>query len=315
MQKTIRLLSTCFIVQLFLAVGLFTWNSSQTHQYSEQVVFADDLSDIDEIIISDNKTDILIKKSLNNWVLPEHNNLPVDKSKYQSLISKLSDIKLSWPVSTSSTSIKRFEVANDNYQKKITLKSNGDIKDVLYLGTSPSFKKVHARLNEQTEVYAVNFNNYDAPVEFKSWFDNTLLSVKEQPKEIKTSSYQLVNQNGMWVVPNKKNGKVEKQDVLRDIVSTVTNIKAEDIAKKEEVQKIKNTKPATLIEVTTDNINKKYELYKLKEKTFIRAGGDNNYFKVNSELSKKANLKTSDLLQEIKSTSNTEEKEVKNKTS
>ncbi len=45
----------------------------------------------------------------------------------------------------------------------------------LYLGTSPGFKKVHARRADSDDIYAITFANYEATARTDDWLDKALL--------------------------------------------------------------------------------------------------------------------------------------------
>lgn len=99
--------------------------------------------------------------------------LPVDGAKAEKLLAKLAGLRLSWPASTKADAHQRFEVADDNFQRKLQITSDGG-ESTLYFGTSPGYQQVHAR-GEGDSVFAVKVANHEMPALADDWLDKSLL--------------------------------------------------------------------------------------------------------------------------------------------
>ena len=134
---------------------------------------------------------LALRRGEDGWRL--ENGLPADEDKIREALNKLLDAPASWPVATSGATAERFEVTEENFQRRLLFETEDGAARTLYLGTSPGYRRVHARLDGQNEIYSMDFANYEAPTEAEQWLDKTLLQA-----EGAVSSVQLQGQDGAW---------------------------------------------------------------------------------------------------------------------
>ena len=67
------------------------------------------------------------------------------------------------PVADTVPARQRFHVAAYHYQRRLTLIGEGEMWATNYLGTSPGFRRVHARNDTGDALYSVKVNHFDAP--------------------------------------------------------------------------------------------------------------------------------------------------------
>ena len=101
--------------------------------------------------------------------------LPADDGKVGEVLDKLAKAAAAWPVATSAATAERFEVTKDNFQRRLTVESGDGETLTLYLGSSPGYRRVHARAEGADEVFSIDFSNYEAPADPSQWLDSTLL--------------------------------------------------------------------------------------------------------------------------------------------
>lgn len=101
--------------------------------------------------------------------------LPADSDKVSEVIDKLANAAGGWPVATSGSTAERFEVTGDSHQRRIRVLAGEDALADVYLGTSPGYRKVHARHAGGGDVYAIEFSNYEAGVKAGDWLERSLL--------------------------------------------------------------------------------------------------------------------------------------------
>ena len=128
---------------------------------------------IDALTVSNDEGSVSLAKTDDAWQLPQ--GLPADSSKIDRVLDKLADASGGWPVGSKGSTAERFEVAEDNHQRRVTLKSGDEIQADFYLGTSPGYRKAHARHADEDDIYAITFSNYEAGVEAADWLDKSLL--------------------------------------------------------------------------------------------------------------------------------------------
>lgn len=131
---------------------------------------------IDAVAVSNADGDIRLVKQEDEWQLPA--GVPADAEKVAAAIDKLADAAGRWPVANSASTAERFEVTEDNHQRRIVLAAGEETVADVYLGTSPGYRKVHARRADDAAVYAIAFANYEAGVTAEDWLDRALLQAE-----------------------------------------------------------------------------------------------------------------------------------------
>lgn len=116
-----------------------------------------------------------LAKQDGNWVLPGYFNAPVDKFKLNDVLDELSDLKRGLPVATTSSALKRFQVVDDNFQRRLTLSSGKKVLSTVYFGSSAGARKTDARTANDHAVYDVDLATYELPTQPSEWFDAGLL--------------------------------------------------------------------------------------------------------------------------------------------
>ena len=132
-----------------------------------------DASTIDAVSVSNDEGTVNLVKPGDAWQLPE--GLPADSSKVEGVLDKLSAASGGWPVGSQASTAERFEVADDNHQRHVTLMAGDNTLADFYLGTSPGYRKAHARHADDDDIYAITFSNYEAGVKESDWLDKSLL--------------------------------------------------------------------------------------------------------------------------------------------
>lgn len=132
-----------------------------------------DAGTIDALSIANDVGSVALTKTDDAWQLPE--GLPADASKVERVLEKLGDASGGWPVASKASTADRFEVTADNHQRHVVLKAGGETRADFYLGTSPGYRKAHARHADEDDIYAITFSNYEAGVQGSDWLDKSLL--------------------------------------------------------------------------------------------------------------------------------------------
>ena len=57
--------------------------------------------------------------------------------------------------------------------------TSADTERSVYLGSSPSFRKIHARREGESAVYILELNSYDAPTTENGWLDRGLMAMRD----------------------------------------------------------------------------------------------------------------------------------------
>jgi len=178
MDKTIKILTVVLAAQVVLAAGLDYGHRRLAPVPSDTPLFKVDSAQVDHVLIEGSgKAKVELAKKDGKWTLSNPAGFPADAQKVDGLIDKLVALDHGAPVTTSSSAEKRFKVADDDFERRITLAAGSKTLAQLYVGDSPSMHEVHARPAKEDSVYSIKFASYDAPVKTTDWEDKTILEI------------------------------------------------------------------------------------------------------------------------------------------
>ncbi|MDE0191663.1 MAG: DUF4340 domain-containing protein [Gammaproteobacteria bacterium] len=142
-----------------------------------------DADSIDSLTVSNNEGSVDLSKVDGNWQLP--NGVPAAGFKVDSVLERFSKAAGSWPVANTEPTRERFEVTEENHQRHIVARAGDDTVADIYLGTSPGYRKTHARRTGEDEIYAITFSNYEAGVKAADWLERSLLRPKGEVEALR----------------------------------------------------------------------------------------------------------------------------------
>ena len=167
-QWMLTILLGAQVLVVALVWGLQTGASDEPEAF---LSFAADA--VDSITVSDDESSVTLAKADDAWTLAD--GLPADGGKVDRVLEKLAGAAGGWPVATSESAMARFEVTEDAHQLRVLVEADGDTLADVYLGTSPTFQKVHARHAAGGPAYAIDFSNYEAGTKASDWLRKSLL--------------------------------------------------------------------------------------------------------------------------------------------
>lgn len=126
----------------------------------------------------DGKSVVLTKKD-KGWVIPSLGDLPASEHKVGSLLEKLDGLAQGLPVGTSQEALERFKVADEAFERKLTLTGGDGPPAVLFLGDSPGFRRLYVRAGGDAVVHEAELGLFDAPDRVDDWTDHSLLHLDE----------------------------------------------------------------------------------------------------------------------------------------
>ena len=128
---------------------------------------------VDSLRISNSDGSVDLAKVDGAWQLS--GGVPASEFKVDSVLDGFADAGGSWPVANTASTRERFEVTEESHQRHVVVKTGEDVLADIYLGTSPGYRKTHARRAGEDEIYAIRFSNYEAGVKAADWIDRSLL--------------------------------------------------------------------------------------------------------------------------------------------
>jgi hypothetical protein len=257
MNKLKVILAVLLAFQL-VVIGV-TWRDEHQPAPTKTLVNAT-LADVDRIEISDAKQTVSLVKQDDKWQLPQYHQLPVNQQQLSQLVAQFNQWRVSWPVATTDSSHQRFKVAPASFERHVIMWRNDQKVADFYLGTSPGFRKMHGRLADSNEVYALDIGSYQLPTTNIDWVDKKLLALNNI-KQVELPSVSLTLANDQWqlepaVVTMVSDVKLADKKISQDNINSYIN-DWKTLTVLEVVDKPLD-KPTTTITVTTDD-GKQYQ--------------------------------------------------------
>ncbi|WP_075187933.1 DUF4340 domain-containing protein [Teredinibacter haidensis] len=288
MNKAIQFLTLLLVLQVVLVLGTkLVTNNSEAANKPEPL--AKGLNETTELVITDGKNRVRLTKDGEQWRLPDYGRLLVSPGKMEELLQKLSKLKAGWPVASSSHAAERFEVAEDNAQKTLELSNNGKRIATLYLGTSPSYRKVHVRVNDEQDIHIIELAQHEAPAEPELWFDKTLLGFEGLITEAKTDSFTLTNiidtesDNTQWFLSPSDANKALDNGAIDAWIKRFNNLLVNKLmVDGDAIQSIVIQNPVFTINLKGKERSANYAFYSHSEKLYVKQFGQTPVFEIAS---------------------------------
>lgn len=259
MNNTIRILSILLLIQLVTFGFLHSRKDSLSAVQGGVPLLDISAENISTLSITGSESALdLVKDKDKGWILPSLEGFPADTSKVQSLFEKLKGMQLTWPVGTTDIAAKEFKVAEDVFERKLEFKSGSDIERTLYLGSSPGFKKVYARIHGSSETHSIPFSTYEASINASDWIDSNfadvdLLSVKS----VEFGQTRLVKKDEALTLANIPEGKKINSTELSSLLNGLSKLRVLDVLGTAEKAEYNLKTPAVVVTYSTDSSDSK----------------------------------------------------------
>lgn len=269
MSRAVSLLLLLSLVQCVIVVALYWPKSPESGQPPDSVtqLLAPSVADqVDEVVIGDEQdNEVRLVKRGERWLLPDLGNLPADSAKVEKLVATLADEQTGWPVASTVAARQRFQVANYHYQRRLTLLGGGEELGTLYLGTSPGFRKVHARRGDQDAIFSIGLSVFDMPGDNEQWLDRRLLQIRT-PTRIVADGYSLTREGDQWV---SGIGQVPDLRELDALLSALRSLQVESVANADMQRDLSEAEAELVLKIQSLSGETTLELFSIEGEHFI----------------------------------------------
>ncbi len=180
MKRFTLILSGVLALQFVLAFLLTMGGSDYAAFKVQQPLLAFDKDKVDQIAIDESgAVSVTLKKQDGKWIIPSLAGFPANQDLVSKLVDKLVGLKKGWPVATTSEAADRYKVTEKNHERRIVLKNGDRELAELLIGTSPTYREVHARPGGDGPVYNVGMAAYDAGSRGEEWMNREYLQIPE----------------------------------------------------------------------------------------------------------------------------------------
>lgn len=279
MSRSLSILLLALAVQCVLVAVVYWPEKDRTSLATEQALLPFDPGLIQELQIGDaydNET--VLRKTGEHWRLPELEDLPADGEKIEQLFAALTSGGQEWPVARTAAARQRFKVASYHYQRSLTFISTDELLGTVYLGTSPGFRKVHARNEVQDQIYSIALNLFDAHAISSAWLDRKLLQIRT-PMSITADGYALSRAGGGWV--SGMGNKPDERE-LEALLSILRNLQVDGVAAEEMQRDLAETEADLVLQVQSLSGERTLELFTVGQGHYIHSSEYTLFFKLSA---------------------------------
>ena len=260
MKKAHKILIGTAIIQIVFLLLSFWGKRDLGHYAGHEPLLSFSKNDISKIQLKTKENTLSIIKEGDNWVLPSYHTFPVKTSKITDLLTNLSNLKKGWPVGKTAVASKQLKTTQEDSDKQLHLFKGDNIIHTIYFGTSPSFKKVHMRVDANKEIYLLPFETYRLRTDELSWRDDSLLQQdKNKISKVTLGAVELINNDNVWKLPDLKETEEMVSEEVDRLLSAITNLRFDDILGTQNKKEYRQKEPTLEFSVT---LNEKQENYK-----------------------------------------------------
>lgn len=164
-----------------------------------------------EIAAADGET-LILALAGEGWAAPEFGDLPVRGEMVDQLVADLAAVKRGWPVARTHGGAARLQVADGDFERRVAFFVGDEAADTLFLGASPTFRRIYARRAGEADVYNIGFTAADAPTSLARWTSPDLLAVGEA----ETDEITIARRDGGAITLVKRDDVFVLADLTKD---------------------------------------------------------------------------------------------------
>ncbi len=268
MTKTTRILAILAVVQVVIAAVLFMSSGNNLTASTQRAqLFEFENASVDKLVIKSKDESVeLVKGDGDDALWTTADDFPANQGKITGLLDKLKELKTSFPVATSESAYERFKLADDDFERHITLEQDGKALGSLYLGSGAGARRTHARYGDDPAVYALNIGAYDAPGELGEWLDKGVLQLKADAlKTVTLGEVEVEKVDGVWKVNKLPAGKLLDQKAIDDCLSPLLSLRFDKLLGKEAKLDYGLEEPELALKLTHTDGEREFQIGKFKD--------------------------------------------------
>jgi hypothetical protein len=253
MKKWIFILSGLLAAQLVLAAVLNLTGEDYGTFQAEEKLLSFNRQTVDGLRIEDSTDSVVLKKQEGKWLLPESGDFPASQPNVKRLLDKLAALEKGWPVAKTRSASRRFTVDEEQFERKLTLFADDDAQATLYVGSSPGIHKVYVRPGDADEVFAVDFNTWEANAKDDDWIDKGVLTLDESNVErVEMPGIIMQRQDGRLQVMNLEENEQTNVEESSALLRSLTGLSVQSLLGTEAEPEYRQDEPALEVKMTRE---------------------------------------------------------------
>jgi len=276
-NRPITALLLVFLVQCGIVATVYWPQQDMLQAPLQQPLVPQNTGIIDEIRIGDEyDNETTLTKVGGHWFISDLENLPANSDKVDTLLERITGPDNGWPIAQSVVARQRFQVADYHYQRSLGFLAQGEQLATVYLGTSPGFRKVHARRKGQDAIYSITFNVFDASGASGAWLDPRLLQIRS-PLSITADSYSLNRDSGNWL---SGAGLAPDMRELEALLAALRSLQVDGVATEDARRELSETEADLVLQVRSLAGETTMEFFTAAEEHFVSSSEYRFFFKL-----------------------------------
>jgi len=253
LKKWILILGGLLAAQLVLAVVLnLTGEDYGTFQDEEKLLSCNRQA-VDGVRIEDGTDSLVLKRQEGKWQLPESGDFPASQANVKRLLDKLAALEKGWPVAKTRSAAQRFAVDTEQFERKLTLFADDDAQATLYVGSTAGIRMVYVRPGDGDDIFAVDFNTWEADAKADGWIDKDILTLDENNVErIEMPGLILQRQDGELQVVDLDQKEQTNGEETRGLLGKLTGLRIQALRGTEAEPEYRQDEPALEVRITRE---------------------------------------------------------------
>lgn len=241
-----------------------------------------DPSSIDTLRIEDGEGEVVeLTQKEGQWVLPDLHDYPADQEKADTIVRRLSSLERGWPVATTAGAARRFRVADAAFERKIVFTRDGSEIAAIMLGSSPGFRRIHARAAGENEIYSVAFSAFEAGTDPADWIDRGVLALKRDDiRRVELPEVTIIIEDGAPAIEGLGEGESVAETKVDGLINKLSGLQIESVLGKKENPEYRQDEP--LIDFTVGRGSDTPLTYRISrdrtDEFYVLKRSDNDYY-------------------------------------
>lgn len=281
MKKAKKILAGLLLLQMvFIGLAYTNWSDGPA-EMGQPLLALQNAAEVDAIVISADDGRVSLTSRNGVWSVKEANDLPASESKVNGVLNSVLGLTKTWPVAKTGAAAERFEVDDEKFSKRLELKQGDSTLETLYLGTSPGYKKVHLRREQDQAIYAAAINSFDIPSTAMDWVDKSLLSIKEADiKQLSFNDHVLMRENDQWRLAGLAGAEEVNNDGVKKLVDFLSNLFVSSLVEGDELKQFKLLKPVVSLKVNDGTRDITYKMFAYENEAVVKSSLRDEWFKI-----------------------------------
>jgi hypothetical protein len=157
------------------------------------------------------------------WTLPALGDFPASDTRVRQLLDSLAGLTRPLPVATTDDAQQRFKVADDAFERRVTLLGDDGELATLITGDSPGFRRLFARAAGEDAIYDLRLSLPELSADSDDWLDRGRLQLdREKVQRISGADWTLLRGEDGWQIEGIEQSP--DADAVGDLLSSLTSL-------------------------------------------------------------------------------------------